>query len=110
MKTPKSKIYRMALYVHHVLGKEVFTAADLLAAGNDAAIWYNDHMDPSIIVKKEEILRKYGYTHIAWVDVLATAGHFYFYPTINENACNTELRALFADVMHVNNPPYQMNL
>ena len=106
---PRSDIYRIALYVHHVLHIHEFTTLQLRKYAIDAQLYYNARISRNIIDEKHAILLRYNFDDASWCDVLRNSCSFYFAPDERTRRCNNEIRALMRDVLIVNNPPQLSN-
>lgn len=92
-------MYRVALYVHHVMGRETFTSGDLFRDAPDARDWYDERNGSAEL--RRVILERYGYTDDQWNDVIEASRSIRFVATARERACNEEMERAFRRVMHV---------
>jgi hypothetical protein len=109
MRYPTSVIYLIAWYAHHVCGLKTFTSLDLDFLVDPAHAWYKSRIPQEVLDEREAIIKRHGFTHDQWAEVLANSRSFYFCPDNETRACNDELAKLFRPVLFINSPPGHMN-
>ena len=102
---PKSVIFLIAMYCHHIFGLTEFTSKQLYLLGKMAKRYYDIRIPKSVYDEKTRILAEHGFTDKTWEDVLQSAGHFYFAPNTEMDKCNQKLKKLFSTVTMINSAP-----
>ena len=117
---PVSKIYKTALYLHHVKGQTEFTCSQLHAAQWDARKYYHSRLSPDWLAARVRILEEHGYPGVEHDHTLTE--HLSLYPylyqvwgcsiaaTFDLDAMNAALRDLLHHSVIIDEPTYSLNI
>lgn len=104
----KSLIYLLLQYAHqkHPNSGESFTTNELFALQDEAQKYYRDKLPFDHKKETYRIAKKHGFNKKQWDEVLQASQSFFFLATDQMNACNKEIRDLFALHDHIERTAY----